>query len=373
MHGLDDLDAHGVQRLGGVRHGRVVPGEHLVHVLPVGQMAQTGMIVVARGGQHIGSQSVAVGGDGGADLFVDDRGHLPGELLVLGLVGPGQSARVGVAHDQVELSGRGRDQPGHRGPPSAYPFHVSFGCRREEDGEPTQASQVALSPPGGVQRHLGQEGQDRRDGSDEGAADGELGQRDLGRAGHAARQLPYEVERLVLGLAETLVRQPGGALGDGREPRRDRALRLRRSGPGAGRRNRGTRRESPRAGRRRGWPRAARRRDRPRALIGRYRRRPASVRPCRTRVLSPPAPTSPVPPESTPTTSRRPRRQRRSRREFEMGSGAVATTRLECCPSCAPRQWCRRRVIDSPRKFEGGQGSPLRSETGAGCARRSPR
>ncbi len=47
---------------------------------------------------------------------------------------------------------------------------------------------------------------------------------DPGRAGHTVRHLPHEVEGLVLGLAEIVIRQIGGTLGDGREPGLDRTL-----------------------------------------------------------------------------------------------------------------------------------------------------
>ena len=58
--------------------------------------------------------------------------------------------------------------------------------------------------------------------------------------------------------------------------------------------------------------------------------------------------------------------------EFEMGSGAVATTRLQCCPSCAPRQWCGRRVIDSPASSRAdGVASQVRDRSRVRC--RGPR
>ena len=101
-HLVDDLAAHGVQFVGGVRRRGVKASHRPVHVLPVGEEADAGMVVVTSEREDVSPQSVSVAGEGGADVVVDGLGHRPPEAVVLD-VGAADTTEIGVGDQEVEL------------------------------------------------------------------------------------------------------------------------------------------------------------------------------------------------------------------------------------------------------------------------------
>ena len=171
------------------------------------------MGVVARGGEDVGGEHVAVRRQRGPHPVVDRRAHRLLEPVVL-LLGPGCTAELGVFDEQIELHDGRLDEPGHRRATGSGPFPMALRRGGQQRRQGAQPGEVAVAALLGVELELGQRRQDAGHRRDEGVADRELGQGDLRRVGHAPRQHPHEVERLVLGLTEAALGVLLGAPGD---------------------------------------------------------------------------------------------------------------------------------------------------------------
>jgi hypothetical protein len=90
-------------------------GHRSVHVCPIGEEADAGMVVVAGVGKDVGSQGVPVGGEGRAEVLVHRRRDRPPEAAVHD-VGPADPTEVGVGDEEIELRDRRLHEPGHRRP-----------------------------------------------------------------------------------------------------------------------------------------------------------------------------------------------------------------------------------------------------------------
>jgi hypothetical protein len=151
---VDDLAAHGMELLGGGVHGGVQPGQGVVHVIAVGQVAQARVLVVARVGEHGRPERVPVGGQRRTCVVVDGGGHRVGESGVG--VGPDDGTHGRIRNHEVELRDGGLDEPADSRAAMTRAVLVALRHRGEHVREPPQPRQVALAPLAGVHLDLRQ-------------------------------------------------------------------------------------------------------------------------------------------------------------------------------------------------------------------------
>ena len=214
---VDDLSSQCVQLVRRMRHRRVETDQGLVHVVPIGQVTDSGVVVVTSGGQHRRLQTVAVGRqcrpDGGFERGLDGRE----EGLVLFLVHAGNAADARIAEEEIELGDSRLDQPRDCGTPRGAAGFVTISCDGQCVRQGAEPGEVAVPALFGLERQLRQGGEDVVDRRHEGVADGELDQRDCRGVSHASTEVTDEVERLLLELTEPRARLLFGSSGDGPE------------------------------------------------------------------------------------------------------------------------------------------------------------